>query len=86
VCLDGELFAAECARTRLEHQVESVFGVDAQSAKLRAVDLLGVGDGARLVAVTVEGEAAQLSGRDVYGVPFEHDGGLGGIATAEGGR
>lgn len=71
MCLDGELLAAECARAGLEHQMEGVFCVDAQSTELRAMDLLGVGDSARLVAIAIEGEAAQFGGRDVYGVPFE---------------
>lgn len=85
VCLDRELLTAECARTSLEHQVENIFSIDAQSTELRAAHFLRIGYGAGLVAVTIEGEAAQLGSRNVYGVPLENDGGLGGIATAEGG-
>lgn len=86
VCLDREFLTAECAGAGLEHQVEDIFRVDAQPTQLGAVDLLGVGDGACLVAIAVESEAAQLGGRNVYGVPLKDDRCLSGIATAKSGR
>lgn len=85
MCLDCKLLAAESAGASLENQMEGVFRVYAHATQLGTVDLLGVGDGACLVAVAVEGEGAQLGGRDVYGIPFEDDRGLGGIATAKDG-
>lgn len=51
--------------------MENIFGIDAQSTELRAVDFPGVGDGASLVAIAIEGEAAQLGGRNIYGIPLE---------------
>lgn len=68
--LDLELLAAECACTRLEYQVEDVFGVDGQTAQLGAVHIAGLGDSACLAAIAVQGEAAQLGGSDVNGVPL----------------
>ena len=63
--------------------MEDIFGINAQSTELRAGHLLGVGDGARLVAIAVQGETAELGSRNVYGVPFQYYGGLGGIAAAK---
>jgi hypothetical protein len=63
--------------------MEDIFSVDAQATQLRAVHLLGVGDSARLVAIAVQGKTAQLGGRNVYGVPFEDDRGLGSVAAAK---
>lgn len=64
--------------------MEGVLGVEGEAGDLGAQLVLG--DGAGLVAVAVEAEAAQLGAREVDGVPFEDDAGLRGVAAAEDGR
>lgn len=63
--------------------MECVLGVDGQARDLGAVHLQRAGDVAGLLAVAVQGERDQICRREVYGVPFQNDGGLGGIAAAE---
>ncbi len=78
-----ELLAAHGAGGRSQHQVERVLGVDGKTTDLGAVHLQGLGDVADLLAVAVQRQGDEVGGGQLDGVPFEDDGGLGGIAAAD---
>ena len=80
------LVAGIGAGGRPQNQVEAILGVESQAADLGALHLHGPGDVASLLAVAVEAQGDEVGGGQVDGVPLEDDGGLGGIAAAEGGR
>lgn len=85
VRLHLELIAAECARARLQDQVEGVLGVHCQATELGAVHVAGLRDGACLAAIAVQREAPQLGSRDVYGIPLKHHRRLRGIPASDAG-
>lgn len=74
------------ASARPQHQVKRVLSVDGQATDLGAVHLQRARDVAGLLAVAVQAQGYQVGGREGDGVPFEHDGCLRGIATADLGR
>ena len=63
--------------------MKRILRIERQTGYLRAH--LIPRDDARLGAIAVETQAAQLGGREVDGVPFEDYGGLGDVATAQDG-
>lgn len=86
VRLDLEFLAAVRASAGLQDEMERVFCIDLQAADLGRMRVERLGDGAGFAAIAVQRQAAQFSGRDIDGIPFEDDGGLCGIAAAEDGR
>ena len=66
-----------------KYQVKDVFGINRQAADLGRLRLQRLGDIARLGAVAVQAETTKFGRGELNGVPFENDGSLGGIATAE---
>lgn len=67
-----------------QDEVEGVFAVDSQSRDLCAQ--LVARYVACLAAVAVQAQTTQFRRGQLYGVPFQHDRGLGGIAAAQDGR
>lgn len=66
--------------------MERVFRVDGQAADLRRARLVRARDTACATAVAVEAQTSELGGGELDGIPFQDDGGLGGVSTADGGR
>lgn len=83
MCADHDLLAGQSAGRCAQHEVECVLGVDGKTRDLGRVHSGWFGDVAGLLAIAVEGQADQVGGREIDGVPFEDHAGLGGIATAE---
>ena len=80
-----ELFATVLSRARPQHEVERVFGINRQSANLCTRDLQRPGYTARLAAIAVQTQRPYFGSRELDGIPFQHDGCLGGVAATKDG-
>lgn len=65
-----------------QDQMEDIFGVDCQARDLGSVHLEWLGDDAGLLAIAEEGQADEVGGRELNGVPLEDHRGLRGIAAS----
>lgn len=61
--------------------MEGVFRIQRKSTDLCAQLVLG--DRSCLCAVSVQAQTTQLGGREINGIPFQDNAGLGGISAAE---
>ncbi len=63
--------------------MEHIFGIDCQPRYFRSLDAFVLRNHAGFGPIAVQAQAPEICGGELDLVPFEYDGGLGGVSAAD---